>query len=1240
MKKNLPTIKTLALAIASLGMITLPAGIAVANPQGGQVVAGNATIVNESANKVGITQTTNRAIIDWQRFSIGATEQVQFYQPSASSVILNRVVGQDPSKILGSLTANGQVFLVNPNGIFFGRNAQIDVAGLVASTHNIKNEDFMAGRYVFNIPGNPKASVINEGTIRIADTGIAAFVAPSVANRGVIAARLGKVALASANGFTLDFHGDELLSFLVSDEVAKTAFDWEGKQLTSFVENSGKIEAQGGYVLLTAKAAENAIHGVINQSGTIEATTVGSEKGEIILHAGKGSLVISGTLDASAPNGGDGGFIETSGGKVTIADAAKISTAAPQGNSGEWLVDPGDYTIAASGGDITGASLASRLASTNVTIQTGLDGFAGNGDIFVNDGVTWGGANKLTLTAYRNVNVNAALNATGSGSVKLVSDNTGSGTGKVNFAGAGHVTVNNGAAVGIYYNTTGGSFIVGDKSDAAGNPYTGKVTLNSGSTLTAYMLINNVNQLQAMNTNLSGNYALGKDIDASATASGAGFLPIGPVFSGQLDGAWHTINNLAINRPGTDNIGMINNNSGTIKNLGLTNANIIGRYYTGTLARANGGSILDSYSTGSVTGGWQVGGLVAFNYGTINRSYSTVNVTALRDAGGLAGANDGNGIISNSYATGSVTGTDGGYTALGSLVGVVATNSSIINSYAKGSVSAPGGGLVAYRCAGWDCPTFVGGVTSSYWDAATVGRPDSYGFNLGTSKTTAQMKQQATYVGWDFVNVWTINEGVGYPTLRVANNTGTVLIKGAIVDPPPVNPPPANPPPASPETPAPQTPDACQVSPQTCGNTTPNLPPASDNNSPGSYSNSTYNFPSTWQNLPEARKQAIIDGSKKFGELSGQSNNSLANNAFELRLSVDQVGDQAANLVNNIPDEIKIGDVSVKSYIESQIKYKLISDAWNNSLNVDIVSVHNNLPQYAQDRLENAANKSFDLSNEALARARQGCEGFWCGLGDAATISALQGWDAIKTAPAIVKLGARVLLAPEMAGYDIYRDLKNKYGTAADAYYTMKIVPKVPTAAADTYKLVNSVYGYLTKSGSDKQEAMSEMLKTTASLGDFVAEANKKEESGLFKTAGVFGELTSALKAAQDINKSVAAIDAIQGLPNNYVNSSQLETLKDAVALDAASKALDLAISVGKIVGVFNGSVGKYVDVISDMKDVMNPFITNRALEVNLNTAKVDADRINGDLMAAAINKSIGMRQYAEELGNLAHGGL
>jgi filamentous hemagglutinin family protein len=746
-------LKNIVLLLAPLGFVAISSTVVLANPEGGTVAAGNVTIQQESPTKLGIIQSSDKAIVDWQKFSIAPNEQTQIYMPSASSVILNRVVGQDPSAILGRLTANGQVFLVNPNGIFFGKGSQIDVAGLVASTHNIRNADFLAGHYLFNIPGKPGAAVINEGMIRVSDTGIAAFIAPSVQNKGVVVAKLGKIVLAAANGFTLDFYGDELINFLVADEVAKTAFDRDGKPLTSFVENSGRIEAQGGYVLLTAKAAENAIHSVINQSGVIEATTVGTQKGEIILQAGKGSLAVSGELNASAPKGGDGGFIDTSGSHVSIDPKTKISTFAPFGTTGHWLLDPTDYTIAASGGDITGAALADYLGLSNVEVKTVATG-SGNGDIFVNDGVTWGGYNKLTLTAQRNVYVNQALNATGGASVKLRADSEGTGVGTAIFSGNGHISVTNGGAAGIYYNPMSYTDAA-SKSDSSGNPYTGVVTDNTGNKFTAYMLINDVNQLQGMSNNLTGKYALGKNIDASSL----NFTPVGnsaTPFQGTLNGIGYAIDNLKVSVSGSGTLtGLFGKLDGAkITNLTLTNANIynyFGSSGVGGIAGYAINSVIDkSFFSGSVSGFANVGGLVGTlgEGGTITNSINTGEIAGKADTGGLVGWTQPNSLIENSLSTGKLI--NNGIVIIGSTSGVLPPTF---------------GGLVGDSTGGM--------VTNSYWNTETSGQTTSAG---GTGLTTAQMGQQSSFSGLDFSNTWEILPGATHPTLKTASSQAVKVL--------------------------------------------------------------------------------------------------------------------------------------------------------------------------------------------------------------------------------------------------------------------------------------------------------------------------------------------------------------------------------------------------------------------------------------------------------------------------------
>jgi filamentous hemagglutinin family protein len=377
---------------------------ALAQPAGGVVAAGAATISTGATNTT-INQSTQNAIINWQSFSIAAGQSVQFIQPNSSSVTLNRVLGSDPSSILGSLSANGKVFLVNPNGILFGQGASVNVGGLLASTLNIADSDFLAGNYKFS--GNGTGSVLNQGSLN-ADGGSVALLGAKVSNEGVISAQLGSVVLAAGNVMTMDMAGDGLLNVAVNEGA-----------VNALVHNGGLIRADGGQVLLTAKSAGSLLQSAVNNTGVVQAQTlVTGESGSIMLMGDmqSGTVNVGGTLDASAPNGGDGGFIETSAAHVKIAEGTLIRTQSAQGKAGTWLIDPVDFTIASSGGDITPADLATALAG-NVIISSENGGTGTNGDINVNNDVTWGAATTLTLNAVNDVNFNAAVTATNGGSL-------------------------------------------------------------------------------------------------------------------------------------------------------------------------------------------------------------------------------------------------------------------------------------------------------------------------------------------------------------------------------------------------------------------------------------------------------------------------------------------------------------------------------------------------------------------------------------------------------------------------------------------------------------------------------------------------------------------------------------------------------------------------------------------------------------------------------------------------------
>jgi filamentous hemagglutinin family protein len=340
---------------------------ALANPQGGQVAGGQATIAGQGTSHVTVNQGSQRAIINWNTFNIGAGEKTQFVQPGIDAIALNRVTGPAaPSTILGTIEANGRVFLVNRDGILFGSSAVINTSGFLATTHDITNADFMAGKTNFTIPGNPSASIVNLGTITANNAGIAALVAPGVRNSGTITAELGKVALASNNGFTLDFYGDKLITMQVDGVVANQVKDVQtGQTLDALVKNEGpnaKLSANGGRVELTAAAARHVVDSVINNSGVIEANSVGTRNGKIVLGAAtastKGAVAdvqkvkVSGTLSAAGKKSGEkGGKIHVTGEEIALRGAKLDASGAAGG--GAVLV----------GGDVGGGKGNKAVAS-------------------------------------------------------------------------------------------------------------------------------------------------------------------------------------------------------------------------------------------------------------------------------------------------------------------------------------------------------------------------------------------------------------------------------------------------------------------------------------------------------------------------------------------------------------------------------------------------------------------------------------------------------------------------------------------------------------------------------------------------------------------------------------------------------------------------------------------------------------------------------------------------------------
>ncbi|SFF37738.1 filamentous hemagglutinin family N-terminal domain-containing protein [Fontimonas thermophila] len=299
------------------GGLLAPLGT-LAAPTGADVIHGQVGIASPGAGGLVIEQTSDTAIINWETFSIGSGEYVLFNQPSASAAVLNRVIGGLPSEILGDLTANGRVFLINPQGILFGAGSRIDVGALVATTHALSDQDFIDGRYLF--AGSSSAGVVNAGTIHASDGGFVVLAADHVYNRGTITAQSGDVVLAAAGQLSLQLDPEGLVSVAV-DAAALSA--------AAGVDNAGAIVADGGSVLLHARVAQDLLHHAVNNSGRISAQAIEQRGGEIYLVAAGGDIAHSGILDAS---GGDGRIVLAGDRDITLTSGALVEASGDRGS--------------------------------------------------------------------------------------------------------------------------------------------------------------------------------------------------------------------------------------------------------------------------------------------------------------------------------------------------------------------------------------------------------------------------------------------------------------------------------------------------------------------------------------------------------------------------------------------------------------------------------------------------------------------------------------------------------------------------------------------------------------------------------------------------------------------------------------------------------------------------------------------------------------------------------------------
>ena len=644
-------------------------------PTGGQVVSGQSAIT-QNGNQLNIVQGSQKSIINWQSYNIGSNAEVNYVQNNASSISLNRVITGDPSAIFGKLNANGQVWLINPNGVLFGKGAQVNVGGLLATTLNIADDDFLNGHYHFS--GNA-GSVTNMGSIVANNGGYVAMLAAEVRNEGVISAMQGTVAMAAGNAMTLDFNGNGLINVQV-----------DSANINTLVENKHLIQVGNGQVLMSTKAANGLVTSVINNTGKIEANSMVSDGGVIRLTGAK-TVINSGDISATSTikKGGTVQFLgdnvgmfstsrvnvsgKTGGGTILVGgdyqgknanvqnatktfvskDAQLIADATDTGDGGKVIVWANDITryygsTSAKGGanagnggfvEVSGKRLLNFLGSVDLSAANGVGGnlLLDPTNITISNGVD---TNTLGFTGPLSVDLTEAF--ADDASQNSVFDIT--------------------ATTGSFANVTAGSTITLQA--------TNDITIaNAFNLATATGTANNSLVLQA-NNNINVNAAL--------TATGTGSLTL------RADADNNGTGTLAVGAAVVTNIG------GVILSGASVTSTAAGTIATTGAANANGGNV-DITARGAIN----LAGAITTSGGTAGAA------TAGRNAGNVT-LNAGTSVIANTItANGSNGGTGGQAGGSGGVVNVTANTGITLNN----NVNANGGVASATDAKGGDAGT-------------------------------------------------------------------------------------------------------------------------------------------------------------------------------------------------------------------------------------------------------------------------------------------------------------------------------------------------------------------------------------------------------------------------------------------------------------------------------------------------------------------------------------------------------
>ncbi|MBP2645851.1 MAG: hxuA 2 [Firmicutes bacterium] len=792
------------------GMVLFCMTGAYANPSGGTVTSGSGTI-SQTDTTTTVTQTSSKLSINWDSFNVAANESVTFVQPTSTSVCVNRITGTDASTIYGSITANGIIYLINPNGILFGSSAQVNVGSLVASTLDISDDNLENGKYVFSGSGG---SVVNKGTITATNGGYVALLGNQVTNDGVIVAKKGTVALAAGNQVTLDFDGDSLISLSVDTSCA-----------SALAANNNLIEANGGLVVMTAKSADTLAGTVVNNTGIIRAESVDSTTGTILLDGGaNGTVSNSGTLDASGTSSGQtGGTVKVLGETVTLNDGSYINvsgdagggTALIGGNTqGRGTEQNATTTTVAStavinanaitsgdGGKVVVWSDGTTTYKGNITATGGsVSGDGGNAEVsgktkLVYDGTTdLTAANGTTGTLlldptnfiiaedYGDMTPEDLATALETANITILSSNGATGTNgniyvydDISWTGSNTLTLSayNSIIINASITNMGGGSLVLLADNTLSSSIYGTVTISSGNTIslsggsgTATIYYHPSGYTT---TDYSSYFASGTTYNAYLMVNDATDLQN---MSENLSGTYALMQNIdcssisSFTPIGTSSssafTGKLYGFGHTISDLTITDTTTA---YAGLFGYTSGATIsnliLDNVTvTGSYTSGTYTGALAGY---AASSTISNVSVTGSSSTSTTTGTN-----ITGNYSTGGLV----GY-AYSSTISDCAVTDSTVTWTGTGYSNSGAGGLI-----GWQ----QYGTTSNSYSTATVkGNGTSTGYGLGglvgvlKSGTISQCYASGSVSGTYGYGVGGL---VGWGSGTITNSYATGAVKG------------------------------------------------------------------------------------------------------------------------------------------------------------------------------------------------------------------------------------------------------------------------------------------------------------------------------------------------------------------------------------------------------------------------------------------------------------------------------